>query len=302
MSEAEVNHYWLSGYLLNNPKNKGIFPVTHVTQIFINAESNKSIEKKFVSPFVSQNCDPDFVPVVFSAYLKSVQNETVNNLKENNEKAKECTVLYDFEKQNENELSCVKGERLQIVDDSFGDGWVRVKNEKGACGLVPESFLKIDTVQKIPKYDEVNEYEKGQSQKNMINQYRTSHFLIDSATKNKSSETGLLDENSNEINDQELSYPKVQKRENIRPKIPPKSIKTDSLMSYIKFINLLKFISLTFMSLYESSGNQNLGSFNDFEKKIERMKSLRKEAMKEQNLSNIYDYDKKSTKFLYFFK
>ncbi|KAK2719266.1 hypothetical protein QYM36_004923 [Artemia franciscana] len=51
--------------------------------------------------------------------------------------------LYNFQSQNEQELSFVKGERLEILDRPPADpDWFRARNGQGQIGLVPKNYLQ----------------------------------------------------------------------------------------------------------------------------------------------------------------
>lgn len=44
----------------------------------------------------------------------------------------------------EGEVSMQVGERLSVLDEDMGDGWVRVKKTNGGIGYVPASYIQIN--------------------------------------------------------------------------------------------------------------------------------------------------------------
>ena len=49
-----------------------------------------------------------------------------------------CT--YKYEKEEDDELTIVEGEKLELVDEVDENGWVTGRNEKGEEGLIPMDF------------------------------------------------------------------------------------------------------------------------------------------------------------------
>ncbi len=62
------------------------------------------------------------------------------------------SVLFDFTAEESLELSVRVGELVEIVwegsDGDTGDGWIKVKNNKGSIGFVPKDYLESIPVQK----------------------------------------------------------------------------------------------------------------------------------------------------------
>ncbi|XP_053085797.1 thyroid hormone receptor interactor 10b isoform X2 [Pangasianodon hypophthalmus] len=56
----------------------------------------------------------------------------------------QCLALYDFNGVKAGEVSMQVGERLSVLDDDMGDGWVRVKKTNGKIGYVPASYIQIN--------------------------------------------------------------------------------------------------------------------------------------------------------------
>lgn len=57
-----------------------------------------------------------------------------------------CTSLYCYEAQREDELTIGEGESLQIIEESEGDGWIKVQNVNGQCGYIPEAYVEVQRV------------------------------------------------------------------------------------------------------------------------------------------------------------
>ncbi|XP_053472297.1 thyroid hormone receptor interactor 10b isoform X2 [Ictalurus furcatus] len=56
----------------------------------------------------------------------------------------QCLALYNFNGTREGEVSMQVGERLSVLDEDMGDGWVRVKKTNGGIGYVPASYIQIN--------------------------------------------------------------------------------------------------------------------------------------------------------------
>ena len=60
--------------------------------------------------------------------------------------------LCSFAAQNNEELSFVKGERLEILDRPPADpDWYRARNKTGSVGLVPKNYVQVHPSAKIPR-------------------------------------------------------------------------------------------------------------------------------------------------------
>lgn len=56
----------------------------------------------------------------------------------------QVVALYSFTSQNEEELSFVNGERLDIIDKPKNDpDWWMARNRHGECGLVPKNYVHV---------------------------------------------------------------------------------------------------------------------------------------------------------------
>ncbi|KAG9262854.1 hypothetical protein AMEX_G24786 [Astyanax mexicanus] len=55
----------------------------------------------------------------------------------------QCLALYSFDGSSEGAVSMQAGEKLKVMDEDHGDGWVRVKRDSGDEGYVPASYIKI---------------------------------------------------------------------------------------------------------------------------------------------------------------
>jgi actin cytoskeleton-regulatory complex protein SLA1 len=53
-----------------------------------------------------------------------------------------ATALYDFDADGEDELSVKEGDRLLVLEGE-GDEWWKVRNERGAEGVVPASYVEV---------------------------------------------------------------------------------------------------------------------------------------------------------------
>ena len=47
---------------------------------------------------------------------------------------------FDYEKEDEDELTITVGEKLELVDEVDENGWVTGRNAKGESGLIPMDF------------------------------------------------------------------------------------------------------------------------------------------------------------------
>ena len=47
---------------------------------------------------------------------------------------------YNYEKEDEDELTITVGEKLELVDEVDENGWVTARNAKGESGLIPMDF------------------------------------------------------------------------------------------------------------------------------------------------------------------
>lgn len=72
-------------------------------------------------------------------------------------KTEECTALYDFEAQGEDELSIADGETLTVVERENEDWWT-VKNKSGQQGVVPAQYVEVSAIYQI---NSVNETDQG---------------------------------------------------------------------------------------------------------------------------------------------
>jgi len=55
--------------------------------------------------------------------------------------------IYSFAAQNNEELSFVKGERLEILDRPPADpDWYRARNTNGSIGLIPKNYVQVKTI------------------------------------------------------------------------------------------------------------------------------------------------------------
>ncbi|KAI8373277.1 hypothetical protein BD560DRAFT_328204 [Blakeslea trispora] len=50
--------------------------------------------------------------------------------------------LYDYDAQNEDELSIQEGELLQLVEQDDGSGWIKAKSSNQLLGLIPASYVE----------------------------------------------------------------------------------------------------------------------------------------------------------------
>ncbi|XP_066516546.1 thyroid hormone receptor interactor 10b [Hoplias malabaricus] len=55
----------------------------------------------------------------------------------------QCLALYDFDGSSEGAVGMKTGEKLSLMQEDQGDGWVRVKRSDGSEGYVPASYIKI---------------------------------------------------------------------------------------------------------------------------------------------------------------
>lgn len=49
-----------------------------------------------------------------------------------------------FQAQNEDELTIVESEQLEVVGEGDGDGWLRARNYRGEEGFVPHNYLDVE--------------------------------------------------------------------------------------------------------------------------------------------------------------
>lgn len=56
--------------------------------------------------------------------------------------SEQVEVIYDFEGQEESEISISVGEILTITNKTIGDGWWQGKNSQGVIGLFPEAYVR----------------------------------------------------------------------------------------------------------------------------------------------------------------
>ncbi|XP_067948174.1 tyrosine-protein kinase TXK-like isoform X2 [Watersipora subatra] len=56
-------------------------------------------------------------------------------------KKKYVTVLFSYDSQNPEDLTIVKGERLEVVDDEAEQFWWEAKNRKGQIGFIPYNYV-----------------------------------------------------------------------------------------------------------------------------------------------------------------
>lgn len=54
-------------------------------------------------------------------------------------------ILYDFQAEGSNELTAYTGEELHVINANMFDGWLQVKNMRGAEGIVPSSYVEYIT-------------------------------------------------------------------------------------------------------------------------------------------------------------
>ncbi|KAK7865510.1 hypothetical protein R5R35_003211 [Gryllus longicercus] len=55
-----------------------------------------------------------------------------------------CIALYNYTAQNDDELSIVENEQLEVLGEGDGDGWLRARNYRGQEGYVPHNYLDVD--------------------------------------------------------------------------------------------------------------------------------------------------------------
>lgn len=52
--------------------------------------------------------------------------------------------FFPFKAQNEDELTIVESEQLEVVGEGDGDGWLRARNYRGEEGFVPHNYLDVE--------------------------------------------------------------------------------------------------------------------------------------------------------------
>ncbi|XP_023217516.1 F-BAR and double SH3 domains protein 2-like [Centruroides sculpturatus] len=54
-----------------------------------------------------------------------------------------CVALFNYQAANEDELSFVEQEELEIVAEGDGDGWIKARNYIGKEGFIPQNYVEI---------------------------------------------------------------------------------------------------------------------------------------------------------------
>lgn len=111
-------------------------------------------------PFKSMPAPPPFEPVQAPAAESVVSGADV---------LERVIALYNFDAQDDSELSCVKGEWLDCIDKPVDDPeWWKMRNLAGKTGLVPMNYVKV-----MPDAQPT----KSGAQKPLLNNNRVEHFL-----------------------------------------------------------------------------------------------------------------------------
>ncbi|KAL3320287.1 hypothetical protein Ciccas_001023 [Cichlidogyrus casuarinus] len=77
---------------------------------------------------------------------------------------KQVVVKYTFDAQSEVELSVRESEQCTVVDESVGEGWWMLRNDKGQTGLVPIDFVTVlESTAVTSQNQEFGEYNKWDS-------------------------------------------------------------------------------------------------------------------------------------------
>ncbi|CAG5123736.1 unnamed protein product, partial [Candidula unifasciata] len=61
-----------------------------------------------------------------------------------------CSALYDFQASNYDEMTIKAGEKLELVADGDGEGWVKAKNLLGQEGYIPETYVNLSGLSDTP--------------------------------------------------------------------------------------------------------------------------------------------------------
>jgi len=64
-------------------------------------------------------------------------------MEETDQTKMQATAEYDFNAENEGELSVKEGQSLIVMVRECSEGWTRVKTLEGSMGVVPSSFLSF---------------------------------------------------------------------------------------------------------------------------------------------------------------
>jgi len=76
--------------------------------------------------------------------LNKIKMEKIEKEKKEKEETEFCIALYNFEKENEEEISIKKNEYLVVLDWNHKDGWVYCYkyNNRNIKGIVPKLFVR----------------------------------------------------------------------------------------------------------------------------------------------------------------
>lgn len=99
----------------------------------------ETVEDNKIKPIQSISSSKSFSNL--EEYQYSNQQPIISTLTENKEY---CLVNYDFKPEMNDELGCMNGEYLKIIDRiSDGSEWVKCKNYYGKIGLVPLNYVTL---------------------------------------------------------------------------------------------------------------------------------------------------------------
>ncbi|XP_071847728.1 F-BAR and double SH3 domains protein 2-like isoform X4 [Apostichopus japonicus] len=87
-------------------------------------------------------------------------NSTVNdNVNMTRQAPLNCTSLYSYTAQRDDELTIEEGEILEIVEESEGDGWIKVQKSGGDSGYIPEAYVEVQRVRGFSMSDPLRDHQ-----------------------------------------------------------------------------------------------------------------------------------------------
>ncbi|XP_071951653.1 F-BAR and double SH3 domains protein 2-like [Antedon mediterranea] len=105
------------------------------------AEAQARLQSITSSPGMDSTFDDSYV----TNNNDSQHSRTSSLLAHDGPKSFRCSALYTYEAQRDDELTIHEAEKLEVLEDSEGDGWIKAKNAEGAIGYIPETYILKDT-------------------------------------------------------------------------------------------------------------------------------------------------------------
>ncbi|KAI8330842.1 hypothetical protein BC941DRAFT_439707 [Chlamydoabsidia padenii] len=109
-----------------------------------------TLKKTVKSPTKEEGPTP-VIPTTSSPATPPVIPTTAAATEEQNKPLTKAIVLHPYDAENDDELTLIRGEYIDILDRQADDGWWQGRNEKNQLGVFPSNFVKeIDLQQQAP--------------------------------------------------------------------------------------------------------------------------------------------------------